>query len=283
MNYYYLTPDKKPCGPLPLEGMCAMVERGQLSASVLVAKEGDSAWRTLLAVAVENGIDLKLEGLPGACPTCGKPLQLLPEGTLPHLCTHCGRVFRPEAGKEENLWYNFTMALRQYAKFSGRATRKEYWSYWLFSTIITMVPCMLLMVTGLVLTIAQGAQAEESMLGVGLVLLGYVVNYGLSAFFIIPSYAVWVRRLHDVGWSGKWVLAFVLCFLLFLICLIVGAVVGGSEEIEMMNNDAWLFWSLAGVLYVVGIVIAIMSFVLIFIDSQRGPNKYGPSRKYPMG
>lgn len=283
MNYYYLTPDKKPCGPLPLEGMCAMVERGQLSASVLVAKEGDSAWMPLLTVAAENGIELKLDNLPGTCPTCGKLLHLLPDGTLPYSCACCGRVFRPDAGKEENLWYNFTLALRQYAKFSGRATRKEFWSYGLFSNIITMVPSILLIVMGGVLAVVQGAQAEESMLGGVLVLLGYVVSYGLSAFFTIPSYAVWVRRLHDVGWSGKWILVFVLCILLALICALVVAVVGCGEETEAMSNGAWHFLGLAGVLYVAGIVTAIISFVLLFRDSQRGPNKYGPSRKYPMG
>ena len=75
-------------------------------------------------------------------------------------------------------WY--IKVLRQYADFSGRARRKEYWMFVLFNTIISLG---LGFISGLV-----GAKNGISLL------------YSLWVF--IPSWAVVVRRMHDVDKSG---------------------------------------------------------------------------------
>ena len=82
------------------------------------------------------------------------------------------------------------MPLRKYADFSGRARRKEYWMYALMLFVA-------LLVLGMV----------ETMLGLG----GTVGPYGLLTIVLllgtlIPSIAVGVRRLHDTGRSGWWML-----------------------------------------------------------------------------
>ncbi|MBQ9834726.1 MAG: DUF805 domain-containing protein [Akkermansia sp.] len=275
MNYYYLTPDKKPNGPMPLEELCAKAEGGQLSVSVLVAKEGDASWRPLAAVAAEQGMALNVAGGAGACPTCGQELSILPDGSLPLSCPHCGRAFRPIEGKENNLWYNFTLALRQYAKFTGRATRMEYWSFILFSNIVCFLANVLFHVME---TMNSEWGIAEGIVSLVLMLLIFVL--------IIPSYAVMTRRLHDAGWSGKWVLAMLLCML---------AVMGGlagmlcsldyeAVEFEEAFSQAAISWAIvAGVAYVAMALIGLLSFVVSLFDSQRGANQYGPSRKYPMG
>ena len=85
-------------------------------------------------------------------------------------------------------WY--LEVLKKYAVFSGRARRKEYWYFFLFSLIISIV---LAVVDGM-----TGSFSAEA--GVGL--LGGI--YALAV--LIPGLAVSVRRLHDTGRSGWWLL-----------------------------------------------------------------------------
>ncbi|MDP1928250.1 MAG: DUF805 domain-containing protein [Thiobacillus sp.] len=85
-------------------------------------------------------------------------------------------------------WY--LSVLRQYAVFRGRARRKEYWFFILFNLIASLVLTVVDFMTG-------SLNAE---LGMGL-LSGL---YSLAV--LIPSLAVTVRRLHDTGRTGWWLL-----------------------------------------------------------------------------
>ena len=86
-------------------------------------------------------------------------------------------------------WY--LKVLRQYADFSGRARRKEYWMFTLFNTIFLIVAIIVDNVIKLTLP------------GV----LPYGILYFICAFAVlIPGLAVSVRRLHDVGKSGWMIL-----------------------------------------------------------------------------
>ncbi|MFJ1748335.1 DUF805 domain-containing protein [Streptomyces sp. NPDC088116] len=79
-------------------------------------------------------------------------------------------------------WY--TDVLKKYAVFSGRARRKEYWMFVLFNFIIAMVLAVV-----------------DALAGAGGIISGL---YTLAV--LIPSIAVGVRRLHDTGRSGWWML-----------------------------------------------------------------------------
>ena len=85
-------------------------------------------------------------------------------------------------------WY--LEVLKKYAVFSGRARRKEYWYFFLFNFLITIV---LLIIDGMTGTLTAEA-------GIGL--LGGI--YALAV--LIPALAVSVRRLHDTDRSGWWLL-----------------------------------------------------------------------------
>jgi uncharacterized membrane protein YhaH (DUF805 family) len=88
----------------------------------------------------------------------------------------------------------------QYAGFSGRARRSEYWYFTLFNFIVTGVFSVLSSVTGSTI---------------------FSVLSGLfSLAVLIPGIAVCIRRLHDIGKSG-WYLLFVLIPLVGAIILIV--------------------------------------------------------------
>lgn len=84
----------------------------------------------------------------------------------------------------------FLLALKKYATFSGRSQRSEYWYFFLFYLLIVLA-------LGL-LDSALGTFVEDEGLGL------------LSGIFVlamlIPSIAVGVRRLHDIGRSGWWML-----------------------------------------------------------------------------
>jgi len=83
-------------------------------------------------------------------------------------------------------WY--LEVLKKYAVFKGRARRKEYWYFFLFNVLISIV---LGIIDGM-----TGSFSPEA--GVGL--LGGL--YGLAV--LIPGTAVFVRRLHDTNRSGWW-------------------------------------------------------------------------------
>ena len=78
-------------------------------------------------------------------------------------------------------WY--LKALKQYADFNGRARRSEYWYFTLFNILISF------------------AIGFISVL-IGLPSLGAL--YSLAV--LIPGIAVGVRRMHDVGKSGWFIL-----------------------------------------------------------------------------
>ena len=86
-------------------------------------------------------------------------------------------------------WYLKVMR-DNYANFSGRARRKEYWMFVLVQTIV--------MIGLMILDSVLGLDFELQGISLG---YGYLYLIGLIVHFI-PSLAVLVRRLHDVGKSG---------------------------------------------------------------------------------
>jgi uncharacterized membrane protein YhaH (DUF805 family) len=96
-------------------------------------------------------------------------------------------------------WY--AKVLRQYADFTGRARRTEFWMFTFVSAII-----------GIVLSLVD----EVVFVGPGVSTTGWLGTiYGLAV--LLPTLAVGARRLHDTGRSGWW--------LLLAIIPLIGAIV----------------------------------------------------------
>ncbi|MDH4322283.1 MAG: DUF805 domain-containing protein [Desulfobulbaceae bacterium] len=83
-------------------------------------------------------------------------------------------------------WY--LQVLRKYAVFAGRAGRQEYWWFFLFNLVFSLALGLVEIVTG--------------WFGAGIGLLSALYSLAMC----VPSLAVTVRRLHDTGRSGWWVL-----------------------------------------------------------------------------
>ena len=77
----------------------------------------------------------------------------------------------------------FVSSLKKYTDFQGRATRREYWTFVLFTYIASMLGGVL-----------------DNILGSGLI--GNILFFGL----LLPYFAVTARRMHDVGKSGWFML-----------------------------------------------------------------------------
>lgn len=102
----------------------------------------------------------------------------------------------------------FIEVLKKPLEFRGRARRKEYWYFFAVSVVITLVLTL----------IDQGLGWYNSNSAIG------ILSGVFSLFIILPSLSVTVRRLHDMGRTGWWVLLFfvpvagffiILCFLAF--------------------------------------------------------------------
>lgn len=91
-------------------------------------------------------------------------------------------------------WY--LRAFENYVNFSGRARRKEYWFFTLFSFIFAIAAIII-----------------DNVLGLASEALGYGPVYGLYVLAtFLPSLSLSVRRLHDTGRSGWYLLlAFIPC------------------------------------------------------------------------
>jgi uncharacterized membrane protein YhaH (DUF805 family) len=85
-------------------------------------------------------------------------------------------------------WY--LQVLKQYAVFSGRARRKEYWMFVLVNVIISVV-------LNLVVRITTNESGSSPIFWLSLL-------YSLA--ILLPSLAVVVRRLHDTNRNGWWIL-----------------------------------------------------------------------------
>lgn len=122
------------------------------------------------------------------------------------------------------LFYYVQKALiENYANFSGRASRSEYWYNVLFFVILGIA----LPALGAILSMAMDDGLPLTMFT--------IAQFILWLALIIPSLALVVRRLHDIGKSGWW-------YFIILIPCGVGFI--------------WLL-------------------ILMLTDSDQGPNIYG--------
>lgn len=108
-------------------------------------------------------------------------------------------------------WY--LKVLKQYADFSGRARRTEYWMFTLFNFIFLIVAAILDNIIGLT--------AEGTPYG------AFYFIYAIAV--LLPNFAVGVRRLHDVGKSG-WMLLIALIPIVGSIWLLILLATNSNAE-----------------------------------------------------
>jgi uncharacterized membrane protein YhaH (DUF805 family) len=103
---------------------------------------------------------------------------------------------------------------KKYARFTGRASRSEYWWWALFTFLGYLVLGLLAFAVGTA-TSRDGGRTPGA-LAIPLIILFAVFLLGI----LIPTLALTVRRLHDAGYSGLLALLFLLPYLGGLIIMI---------------------------------------------------------------
>lgn len=129
----------------------------------------------------------------------------------------------------------FLDALGKYAVFQGRSRRKEYWYFFLFFVLISVLFTLLDMLLG--------TYSSRYQLG--------LFSSVFSLATIVPWVALSARRLHDIGYSGKWLWVILLCIPVMLVNLVIGILLT--------------------------FVLTIAFAVAALVDSDLGTNKYGPA------
>lgn len=177
--------------------------------------------------------------------------------------------------------------LRKYATFKGRARRSEYWWFMLFILLVGFLPMLPIMVVGVLDDLAM-INIESGLMPAMAILLILLAGLGLLALcaLLVPSIAVQVRRLHDVGRSGWWCVASLIVGLLtFAVSYVIfGSHAMGVGEIEQFSQ-AFQVSTFAGISLLASEAanwsLTLIILVFSLYDSERAQNRYGLSPKYP--
>lgn len=181
-------------------------------------------------------------------------------------------------GENLSLWGYFVRCItKKYSDFSGRARRKEWWSYILFQLLIFIVPVVLFVATTVgemmsdpdtIQYMSQNPDDEEYIYSLmsGNVYFWAMMIVGL--LLLVPWLAVTCRRFHDVGISTGlfWVVGglTILINVIGLLALIEPGVI--PHAVTSINN-------------ILSFLTGVVVLVIAFIPGKIGPNAYGPDPK----
>jgi uncharacterized membrane protein YhaH (DUF805 family) len=157
--------------------------------------------------------------------------------------------------------------LKKYATFTGRASRAEFWWFFLFTMIFYLV---LMFVVGMIagtgmMAANPGSALMTGTFGVSTMLVGL---FWLALF--VPTLAVQIRRLHDTNRSGWWIGVFWLLYVGYMVMLfstMAGATPDAPPNLGMAAG--------VGIFALVFMVYSIVLLVFFCLRGTVGPNSYG--------
>lgn len=153
----------------------------------------------------------------------------------------------------------FFKCIRNYATFSGRARRKEYWHFILFSILLLIVAMAL------------------DMLCFG---YPYKLFCLLAALFLfLPQLAVMARRLHDIGRRARIIAWYYAAVCIWTFALMLGGLDAFVGVTSGSGTEPVGFFVLLGVGGVVFLAWSILFLVWFCTPGERGENAYGPDPK----
>ncbi len=163
------------------------------------------------------------------------------------------------------LWSNYKSAMTQYAKFSGRATRSEFWlGYIMIMIIIFLMSIVMAVISIIIMSIMTAYNVEKS---TTIYITGFIENIPLI-IHILPILALSSRRLHDRGHSFIW---WGLVPGIALSAIIIGWAkffIPSNNLQTIMHSSSFL--SMEGICGIIGFWFAIQ----VFLGSKED-NKYG--------
>lgn len=96
------------------------------------------------------------------------------------------KAIRPMYQRQVSFGQAVSLALgKNYCQFSGRSSRSEYWWFVLFQFIISSI-------------LSLFTDSDSA--------FGYIVAGVVNLALLLPGLGLCVRRMHDIGKSGWWIL-----------------------------------------------------------------------------
>lgn len=151
-----------------------------------------------------------------------------------------------ENGQSDKIsaWDRYIGCFKKYATFKGRANRAEYWWFYLFNILAS-------------------------------ILFGILPFAGTGYYLIslVPGMAVSVRRLHDINRSGWWYFGGLI--ILCAICIIGGVIIGFSASFPETEEMGYFSVVMIALSLIVLLAWAITYLIFTLLPGTKGPNKYG--------
>ncbi|WP_414052988.1 DUF805 domain-containing protein [Macrococcus animalis] len=161
--------------------------------------------------------------------------------------------------------------------FKGRSRRKEYWvPFFTQSILFTLGFSFFLFMVIIFSAAAAGASNDHNtMLNIfGLSgVLGFLSLILIGLILLIPNLSLLVRRLHDIGRSGKWAILF---YIVPILLSYVSMFINFLSDSQNLSVVALLLHMMIGLF---NLVIAIWYIVWCAQDGQPGSNQWGPNPK----
>jgi len=159
---------------------------------------------------------------------------------------------------------------RQYFTLRGRATRSEYWYFVLYIVLLGIAALILVVaLMGVSHGLAKGQQPQTlntPNIGAVLLLSGFaLVPFAAILLSLVPLITLQVRRLHDVGQPGWWVLA--------------SAILSGITQFYTVLEKTQPAVKIThGLLALSGLVCSLFLLYFFVQPSDRDYNKYDQSK-----
>jgi len=203
--------------------------------------------------------------------------------------------FEDAAGAVEklSLWGYFVKCLKNYAVFSGRARRREFWGFYLFysaGAALAVFPQLIVVIVAGQATDAEFLRLFPLLYGSSLPLpwiylwvpvtfpggiAGLATLYWLT--FLLPMIAVSVRRLHDAGKNGAGVL------LMFTQLAVLAITVLALIILNPQDDDTGYIFIALPLAILAAPATLVPTLVWLCLDSQPQANRYGPNPKGAAG
>ena len=167
--------------------------------------------------------------------------------------------------------------LRNLFNFSGRASRPEYW--WFF--LITMVVGIVLQSQFLGL-ISPRSLIYFDAVNFAISIIQFLLSLAviLPVVYLVVMPAVAARRLHDTGRSARWLL--IPCFVILVLAIIVGITTLVGSTFFDYGWGAVITAVLFGIIWVLIHLVGIVALTIVLAaPGAVGPNRYGPDPLRP--
>ena len=211
------------------------------------------------------------------CPNCGAPMRknnfLSAVHVIVKRCEPCCRAVRT--------------CFRKYVDFTGRASRSEFWYWILFCALVSLLETTLLaalpkewtpeaFLIKRFVVVGSSGYVFQMMYAAWFASIIRVVARPLMIALFLPTVAVSIRRLHDLGLSCALTFFYYLCRLaIFLFSIATGQYLIAHiyDTSDNMFLERVIIFGPSGALFMLRMIAA----CVMCIPGKHSENKYGPA------